>query len=212
MTEYRRFVFLAMEAGHPVTPSEQVDQAWHLHLLYTRSYWDDLCGQVLGRPLHHGPTQGGPAEGAKFHDWYRATLDSYERIFGRRPPADIWPEPAARFRHADRFRRINTAEHVVISKGALRQGALSPVGLVAAAVVATGCAAAASTGGAALLAQSRSAVDVIFFIVVGLPLFLGPVLWMVFGLAKDDSGSDGDGSGDTGCGGGGCGGCGGCGG
>ena len=30
--EYKKFVYLAMVAGHPVTPSEQVDQAWHLHL------------------------------------------------------------------------------------------------------------------------------------------------------------------------------------
>ncbi len=35
--EYRRFVFLALVAGHPVTPSDQVDQVWHLHLTYTRS-------------------------------------------------------------------------------------------------------------------------------------------------------------------------------
>ena len=33
--EYRRFVVLAVSAGHAVTPSEQVDQAWHLHLLYS---------------------------------------------------------------------------------------------------------------------------------------------------------------------------------
>jgi hypothetical protein len=35
--EYLRFIYLAMAAGHPVTPSEQVDQAWHLHLIDTRS-------------------------------------------------------------------------------------------------------------------------------------------------------------------------------
>jgi hypothetical protein len=35
--EYKRFLLLAMHAGHPVTPSEAVDQAWHLHLVYTRS-------------------------------------------------------------------------------------------------------------------------------------------------------------------------------
>ncbi len=28
--EYRKFAFLAMAAGHPVTPSDQVDQAWHI--------------------------------------------------------------------------------------------------------------------------------------------------------------------------------------
>src|SRR5579862_6589306 len=39
ITEYKRFVFLTMTAGHVCTPSEQVDQAWHLHLCYTESYW-----------------------------------------------------------------------------------------------------------------------------------------------------------------------------
>ena len=48
--EYRRFVFLAMTVEHQVTPSEQVDQVWHLHLTYTRSYWNDLCGEVLEAP------------------------------------------------------------------------------------------------------------------------------------------------------------------
>ncbi|NCX98787.1 MAG: hypothetical protein EBX35_09485, partial [Planctomycetia bacterium] len=46
--EYRRFVLLAMTAGHPVTPSEDVDQAWHLHLAYTRDYWEIFCRDVLG--------------------------------------------------------------------------------------------------------------------------------------------------------------------
>ena len=68
--EYRRFAFLAKTAGHPVTPSDEVDQMWHLHLTYTRSYWDDFCGRVLEAPLHHDPTQGGRAEGEKFDDWY----------------------------------------------------------------------------------------------------------------------------------------------
>ena len=32
--EYKRFILLAVLAGHPVTPSEEVDHVWHLHLLY----------------------------------------------------------------------------------------------------------------------------------------------------------------------------------
>ena len=61
--EYKRFLFLAMTAGHVVTPSDQVDQAWHLHLTYTESYWQDLCDNVLGRPIHHGPSKGGDTVG-----------------------------------------------------------------------------------------------------------------------------------------------------
>ena len=68
--EYRRFAFLAAAAGHPVSPSDAVDQVWHLHLLYTRSYWERFCGQVLGRPFHHEPSTGGGGEPAKFDDWY----------------------------------------------------------------------------------------------------------------------------------------------
>ena len=32
IVEYKRFAFLAVAAGHPVSPSEAVDEAWHLHL------------------------------------------------------------------------------------------------------------------------------------------------------------------------------------
>lgn len=97
MREYRRFLLLTQIAGHAVTPSEQVDAAWHLHMCYTRSYWDDLCGRVLGKPLHHDPTEGGDAEQTKFVDWYERTLASYERVFGEKPPRDIWPETSKRF-------------------------------------------------------------------------------------------------------------------
>ncbi|TWT30966.1 hypothetical protein KOR34_43390 [Posidoniimonas corsicana] len=95
--EYRRFLFLAMTAGHEVTPSEAVDQAWHLHLTYTRSYWDELCGEVLGCPLHHGPTKGGAADAARFREQYDQTLAGYRRAFGVAPPTDTWPSADVRF-------------------------------------------------------------------------------------------------------------------
>jgi uncharacterized protein (TIGR04222 family) len=97
-----------------VTPSDQVDQAWHLHLLYTESYWDGLCRGVLGRPLHHGPTRGGVREAAKFHDWYGRTLDSYRRLFGSEPPADIWPPAAERFGRDRHFAQVDFRAHRVL--------------------------------------------------------------------------------------------------
>ena len=83
--EYKRFLYLAMTAGHPVTPSESVDQVWHLHLTYTQSYWNSLCKEVLGKPLHHNPTEGGSQERVKFQDWYSRTLESYRTCFGEEP-------------------------------------------------------------------------------------------------------------------------------
>jgi uncharacterized protein (TIGR04222 family) len=109
--EYKRFCILAVHSGHPVTPSEQVDQAWHLHLTYTRSYWDRFCGSVLGRPLHHDPTAGGVAEGRKFEDWYAKTLASYQRLFNQRPPVDIWPAPEKRFAPSNDWKWYNAGQH-----------------------------------------------------------------------------------------------------
>jgi hypothetical protein len=94
--EYRRFLYLAARAGHPVTPSDTVDQAWHLHLIYTRHYWQELCGEIMGLQLHHEPSAGGTVESKKFERQYEQTIESYKATFGEAPPADIWPvrEPA----------------------------------------------------------------------------------------------------------------------
>jgi hypothetical protein len=116
--EYRRFVFLAMTAGHAVTPSEEVDQVWHLHLVYTRDYWGTFCEQVLREPLHHGPTLGGKREAGRFDTQYRRTLEAYETAFGGPPPGDIWPPPERRFGEDLAWRRINIARHWVIRKPA----------------------------------------------------------------------------------------------
>src|SRR5688572_1762286 len=91
IAEYRRFLFLAATAGEPVCPSEDVDAAWHLHLTYTRSYWQRLCGEILGRPLHHEPTKGGREEAGKHRHMYTHTLAVYRDAFGAEPPAAIWP-------------------------------------------------------------------------------------------------------------------------
>jgi uncharacterized protein with PIN domain len=114
MDEFKKFMFLAVVAGHPVTPSEQVDQVWHLYLTYTHSYWHEFCAKVLQKPLHHNPTRGGISEYQKFDKWYTNTLISYERFFDQLPPSDIWPPSAIRF--GQEFRRINTQAYWLIPK------------------------------------------------------------------------------------------------
>jgi len=116
--EYKRFIALAMLAGHPVTPSEQVDQAWHLHMVYTKSYWHALCRDILGRELHHSPTTGGPEENGKFTDWYGKTLGSYRRLFGGDPPEDIWPPPEKRFANAGSGRWVDKSDFWLVPKPA----------------------------------------------------------------------------------------------
>jgi hypothetical protein len=108
LLEYKRFVFLAMTAGHPVCPSDAVDQAWHMHLTYTRNYWEDFCGKTLGQPLHHGPTRGGKSEDVKHHDMYAQTLAAYRDAFGEEAPADVWHPASVRFGEDVAFKRVNT--------------------------------------------------------------------------------------------------------
>lgn len=149
--EYRRFVYLALVSSAPVTPSDEVDQVWHLHLQYTEDYWDRFCPQVLGRPLHHGPTSGGGAEGRRYRDQYLATLALYAEQFDAAPPADIWPPADMRFGRAPNFRRVNTKEVLMIPLPRGFKGPVPPA-FRAAGVVLAGAVLAGLTLGAAPVA------------------------------------------------------------
>lgn len=133
--EYRRFAYLGMTAGHEVTPSDAVDQCWHLHLTYTRDYWERFCPAVLGRPFHHGPTAGGAAELGRHFAQYAATLRSYVAAFGP-PPRDVWPAAKETLLTAPRARRVNPAEVLIIPRRAIRLAALALLVLGALAVAA----------------------------------------------------------------------------
>lgn len=137
--EYKRYAYLAATAADPVCPSEDVDAAWHLHLTYTRSYWKRFCGEVLGRPLHHDPTKGGPAEAGKHHRMYERTLADYRAVFGEDPPADVWPPAAERFGDDLRHRVVNTARHWVIPKRPVRRAAGFAAALALIAAFVPGC-------------------------------------------------------------------------
>ncbi len=128
--EYKRFLYLAMTCEHVVCPSDAVDQVWHMHLTYTRSYWDDLCGGVLGRPLHHGPTRGGSEEHEKYFRLYERTLRSYTAAFGSPPPADIWPTAELRFGEDLAFVRVNHHRYWVIPKPCWSRGTVGAASAV----------------------------------------------------------------------------------
>jgi len=194
IVEYKRFLYLAMTAGHPVTPSDEVDQAWHLHMVYTESYWIDLCGDVLGKPLHHGPTKGGTDERAKYKDLYGMTLASYRAAFAAEPPTDIWPASKVRFRRATQFKRVNVAENWVIPKPWHTRGIRSVVS--AGSFVAVVMLVFAATLGSKPMKVSDVSPTTWLWIgigVVALLIFIG--IMSLFG--KRGGGSSGCSSGDT---------------
>ncbi|KPQ31436.1 MAG: hypothetical protein HLUCCA11_23735 [Phormidesmis priestleyi Ana] len=97
MCEYKKYIFLAAIAEGMVSPSSAIDCVWHYHLLYTYSYWEELCGKILKKSLHHYPGDSGASER------YEYTIELYESYFGS-PPADIWDFPPLHSNHLDQRR------------------------------------------------------------------------------------------------------------
>lgn len=112
--EYRRFCFLACQ--REVCPSIQVDQVWHLHLLYTRDYWKEFCPKVLMRELHHGPSKGGRSEDLKHRGLYLETIQAYEDWFGELPSKEFWQVEEKRFSPASFWRWIDVSDYWIIPK------------------------------------------------------------------------------------------------
>ncbi len=98
--EYRRFLYLTQVSDRQVTPSQIVDAAWHMHLTFTRDYWEDLCPNVIGKAVHHQPCAG-EEEMPRYRDQFAATKVLYEAEFGSEPPAEIWARDHRR--SVDRF-------------------------------------------------------------------------------------------------------------
>jgi hypothetical protein len=173
--EYKRFVILAMSGSEQVTPSQQVDEAWHLHLTYTVSYWERMS-PLLPRPLHHHPTKGGTKESSRFLNQYARTLELYEETFGEAPPQDIWPFPEIRFAP----RAVPTSgETWQIRKSAVR-GLISGFALC---LVAAGC---------NMVDQLTNPLfSVVVFVVIG-------VAWLLYRVKKGGLSGSGDGCG-SGC-------------
>ena len=90
--EYRKFLFLAMRAGHQVIPPGIINDVWMMHMQNAQNYWEQL-GQMIGEK----PLAGGidPKAMGEMGDAWAATLKSYEAIFGTKPPMDIWGQGPA---------------------------------------------------------------------------------------------------------------------
>ena len=197
MLEYKRFLYLAAIGSVPVTPSVAVDEAWHLHLSYSRHYWDILCEDIIMKPLHHGPTIGGETEDVRYREQYEHTLEMYQQVFGQPAPSTIWPDSDTRF--STNLRRVDTAKNWVIPKWPSRIAAIAGSAAILSACV--------MLSGAIAKSEPKSSEDPTMAIVVGIAIILG--VFMLLGGSGRGGGGRGGGDGGSGVGGSGCGGCGG---
>lgn len=190
--EYKKFIFLCCIHKTGTTPSDQVDQVWHLHLTYTKSYWIDLCRNTLSKEIHHNPAKGGQKEGEKFDDYYTETIKLYKDKFKAEPPKNIWPDNDTRFSDIN-FQRVNLKKNWVIRRPSFRKSNISIFIILILSLF-------------FIQSQSSDSSGAIF----GLVVVLSIITWNVF---KNKGGGNGSGCSTGGCGDGhsGCGGDSGCG-
>lgn len=184
--EYKRFIYLCCVSTKQLTPSDQIDQVWHLHLAYTHSYWTEMCQKVLKQNLHHGPTKGGVEQTNKYKQQYLYTINTYKQEFAADPPKDIWPSSDRRFENADKFIRVNESEFWLIKKPSKYIATILYSSLLMVACTDNG-----------------STSDILLYILVPVGIYL--IYKLLQWVSKNSNGKGG------GCGAG-CGGCGGCGG
>lgn len=195
--EYKKFIYLCCITDHQITPSDSVDQVWHLHLTYTHSYWNELCQKTLGRNLHHNPTKGGTMEKEKFSSSYNTTFEKYLEEFDENPPKDIWQETRIRFGKRN-FKRINTDAYWLIRKPSetIRRN----LGILLCIIPL-----------ASLLIQASDTDGIVSFLAILVVICLISLIFKGDGNGNGCSSgcASGCSSGDSGCSASGCGGCGG---
>ncbi len=85
--EYKKFMYLAVTCDFMVSPSRIVDEVWHLHLTYSKSY-NNFC-KVLGKTIDHHPSNFTDEDVKKYKFAKEKTKVEYERAFGTQPP-EYW--------------------------------------------------------------------------------------------------------------------------
>lgn len=92
VNEYKRFLFLKhlvdSEDKEPViSPSSQVDEVWHEHILDTRVYFDD-CQNLFGHIIHHSPDDAFNVD--QRNKRLELTKKLYLECYNEFPPEDYW--------------------------------------------------------------------------------------------------------------------------
>ncbi len=128
ISEYRRFLYLAVVAGHQVSPSDDVDQVWHLHLLYTESYWNScaatcsLCRcTITRRPAGHlNARSSTPGTGRLSKAIVACSLRIRRRISGRTRASRKRHRPISAGQHQALVDRSKAMVQKVAASGCFR--------------------------------------------------------------------------------------------
>jgi len=85
--EYRKYMILLRIGFQELTMcSQEVDEVWHAHILFTQSY-AKFCRQAFGGFVHHDPIIN-LIPVAELHDVTEAFFGAYREMFGK--PSQLW--------------------------------------------------------------------------------------------------------------------------
>lgn len=82
--EAKRMLYLYSLTKIGVSPSDEIDNAWHEMILFTRFYKE--FSEFIGVFVHHDPTPGQPDGGKS----YQRTLENYRQTFDIEPDSNYW--------------------------------------------------------------------------------------------------------------------------
>ena len=90
--EAKRMLYLSQVSGQPVTPSVEIDDAWHEMILFTKFY-HEFCAFIGTDYIHHTPTgddeSEGEGSGGGEMSVYDQTIENYRRYIAE-PDEKYW--------------------------------------------------------------------------------------------------------------------------
>ena len=91
IAEYKKFLIMSVICNFPIAPSGYVDEAWHLHMLFTKEYID--FSKKVGKAviLHVPLINDAIEEKQNLKDFYKQTIEAYMEIFGGSVDQSFWP-------------------------------------------------------------------------------------------------------------------------
>lgn len=87
---YKRFLLLHLLYGDAAPCTEEIDEFWHTHILYTREYTRD-CRDIFGSYMHHVPCND-LSDKDVLEDMQRATKETmarFKELWGELPPMPV---------------------------------------------------------------------------------------------------------------------------
>ena len=92
--EIKRFLSMCALSPGSYGMRGPLDDLWHTFIIHTELY-DNFCNKIVGNFIHHYPVVHDEADKRQSppDESYPVFLSDYEKFFGERAPAHIWPTP-----------------------------------------------------------------------------------------------------------------------